>query len=204
MIREGGFCLWFTGLPCSGKTTISRSLAASLEQRHIIVTLLDGDAIRPILSAELSFSRQHRRANALRVAFVAREVVRHGGVAICAMVSPYRADREEVRALFGGLRFFEVYISTPLSVCEARDVKGMYARARRGELTGFTGVDDPYEAPANPDMVCDTLAASVEDCTRFILRRLEDKAAFQPPVVSYGLGYPSLICEPGFAVAGSA
>jgi sulfate adenylyltransferase len=176
-------------LPCSGKTTIARALTAALEQRGVTVTLLDGDAIRPILAAELRFSREHRRANALRVGFVAKEIVRHGGAAICAMVSPYRADREQVRAAFDGFTFLEVHVNTPLQICEARDVKGMYARARRGEMSNFTGVDDPYEAPENPDIVCDTLAGSPEHCTCRILRRLEEDAA----ILSWPLEKRSMI-----------
>ncbi|HEX7360644.1 MAG TPA: adenylyl-sulfate kinase [Bryobacteraceae bacterium] len=173
MHGRGGFCAWFTGLPCSGKTTVARALTTALEARGTTVTLLDGDAVRPILSAGLQFSREDRHINLMRIAFVAKEVVRHGGAAICATVSPYRADRDAIRASFGGLKFFEIYVNTPLSVCEARDVKGMYARARRGEILHFTGVDDPYEPPQCPDIVCETLDSSPEDCVRTIWRHLE-------------------------------
>lgn len=173
MNARRGFCAWLTGLPCSGKTTIARALTAALEDRGLTVTLLDGDAVRPILSAGLKFSREDRHINLMRIAFVAKEVVRHGGVVICATVSPYRADREAIRASFGDLSFFEIHVNTPVSVCEARDVKGMYARARRGEILHFTGVDDPYEPPDCPDIICETLEASPEDCVRTIWQHLE-------------------------------
>ena len=151
-----GCCLWFTGLSGAGKTTVAGRLAARLERRGRTVTLLDGDVVRTHLSKGLGFSRDDRDTNVRRIAFVASEVARHGGLVICAAVSPYDEARNQARDTVGADRFVLVYVATPLSVCEERDVKGLYAKARRGEITGFTGVDDPYEAPPRPDLVLDT------------------------------------------------
>lgn len=171
----GGFCVWFTGLPCSGKSTLALALKDALECRNRTVTVLDGDAVRAILCPDLKFSRADRYANVIRIAFVAKEVVRHGGAVICATISPYRKDRDLIRTSFAGLAFLEVYVNTPLSVCEQRDVKGLYALARRGEILNFTGVDDPYEAPLNPDIICNTQASSPTDCIRPILDNINVK-----------------------------
>ncbi|MBE7501138.1 MAG: adenylyl-sulfate kinase [Verrucomicrobiales bacterium] len=168
-----GFCVWFTGLSGAGKSVTARCLASLLLAHGRAVTLLDGDAVRAQLSAGLGFSRADRDANIRRIGFVAAEIVRHQGVVICAAVSPYRATRAEVRSRIGLDRFLEVFVDTPLAVCEARDTKGLYARARRGELTGFTGVNDPYEPPATPELRLDTVARSVEDNARAILTLLE-------------------------------
>jgi len=127
------------------------------------VTLLDGDVVRTHLSKGLGFSKEDRDTNIRRIGFVAAEIVRHGGVAICAAVSPYRATREDVRNMVGQEHFVEVFVDTPLEVCERRDVKGMYAKARRGEIKGFTGIDDPYEPPSNPEIVLTTTDCSPKD-----------------------------------------
>jgi sulfate adenylyltransferase len=163
-----GFCVWLTGLPCSGKTTIANALARILERDRRTVTLLDGDIIRPILCPDLGFTRADRHTNNLRIAFVAREIVRHGGAAICATISPYREDRAEIRAFLGSLKYIEVYVKTPLEVCESRDDKGMYRMARRGEIRDFTGVDAPYEPPLSADIVCNTQVDSPERSARKI------------------------------------
>jgi adenylyl-sulfate kinase len=147
-----GYCVWFTGLPCAGKSTLAGRLTGWLETRGVEVVNFDGDAIRNTVSADLSFSRDHRHANVVRVALLAADVVRRGAVAVCALVSPYRESREEARAIVGPADFLEVFVDTPLDVCEGRDVKGMYRRARAGTLEHFTGVSDPYEQPANPDL----------------------------------------------------
>lgn len=143
--------MWFTGLPCAGKSTLASVLAQHLEAHGNEVVVFDGDAVRTNLSADLGFSREHRHANALRVASAAREAVDRGAIAICALVSPYRASRLEARGVLGAERFVEVFVDTPLEVCEARDAKGMYRLAHAGKLEHFTGVNDPYEAPLNPD-----------------------------------------------------
>lgn len=142
-----GFCVWLTGLPAAGKTTIAGALQAELEKRGRVVTMLDGDgAMRQILSTGLGFSKEDRNMNVRRAGFVAGEIVRHGGAVICALVSPYADDRAMVRKMVGNT-FVEVYVHTPLPVCETRDPKGLYRRARAGELMHMTGLDDPYEAP---------------------------------------------------------
>jgi sulfate adenylyltransferase len=149
-----GFCVWFTGLSGAGKSTIAEILAVLLMEHGRQVTVLDGDVVRTHLSRGLGFTKEDRDLNILRIGFVAAEVVRHNGVALCAAVSPYRATRNQVRGMFKEGQFSEVYVDTPIEVCEQRDSKGMYARARRGEIKMFTGVDDPYEPPVAPEVVC--------------------------------------------------
>ena len=148
---ETGVTVWFTGLPSSGKTTIASALGHQLTAAGFPVESLDGDVVRTHLTRDLGYSRADRDENVRRIGFVAELLSRHGVIVLCSLVSPYRAAREEVRARHLG-RFFEVYVSTPLSVCAQRDVKGLYARARAGEVTGMTGVDDPYEAPVAPEL----------------------------------------------------
>ncbi|MEW6280367.1 MAG: bifunctional sulfate adenylyltransferase/adenylylsulfate kinase [Candidatus Eremiobacterota bacterium] len=171
--RRRGACLWFTGLSCSGKSTTAEVLTVLLLEKGHPVTLLDGDVVRTHLSQGLGFSKHDRDVHLRRMGFVASEVVRHGGIAVCAAISPYRATRNEVRAMVGSDRFVEIFMDTPLSVCERRDAKGLYARARRGELEGFTGVDAPYEEPLNPELVLETLASTPEGNARRVLEYLE-------------------------------
>jgi sulfate adenylyltransferase len=168
-----GVCIWFTGLSGAGKSTTAEVLTMLLLERGRQVTVLDGDVVRTHLSRGLGYSREDRDTNIRRIGFVASEIVRHGGVAVCAAISPYRATRNEVRQLVGADRFVEVFVDTPLEECERRDAKGMYAMARRGEITGWTGIDDPYERPEHPEMVLDTLRLSAEDNARRILCHLE-------------------------------
>ena len=168
-----GVCVWFTGLPAAGKSTLAEVLQALLLERGRRVTLLDGDAVRQHLSAGLGFSRADRDTNIRRIGWVAAEIVRHGGVAVCAAISPYRATRDEVRQMVGVDQFIEVYVSTPLAVCEARDPKGLYAQARRGDLPGFTGVDDPYEPPLAPALTLDTSHSAPLDDGQRLLRVLQ-------------------------------
>lgn len=176
-----GVCVWFTGLSGSGKSTTAEALIGLLMERGRQVTLLDGDVVRTHLSKGLGFSKEDRDTNILRIGFVASEIVRHGGVAICAAVSPYSATRNAVRALVGSGRFIEVFVDTPLDVCEERDSKGMYAKARRGEITGFTGIDDPYEAPENPEITLDTVRSSVLDNARLVLDHLTENGFVRHP-----------------------
>src|SRR4029077_3289094 len=131
---RSGVCIWFTGLSGSGKTTTADALVALLEARGRVVTLLDGDVVRTHLSKGLGFSREDRDTNVRRIGYVAGEVVRHGGIAVAAVVSPYRATRDEVRAMLPDGAFLEVFVDTPIEVCEDRDVKGWYAKARTGEV----------------------------------------------------------------------
>jgi sulfate adenylyltransferase len=168
-----GFCIWFTGLSGAGKSTTAEVLTSLLLERGKQVTVLDGDVVRTHLSKGLGFSREDRDTNILRIGFVASEIVRHHGAVICAAVSPYRAARNEVRKMVGEDQFVMVYVDTPIDVCEQRDSKGMYARARRGEIKGFTGVDDPYEPPQQPEITLSTVGHSPEENARAILAFLE-------------------------------
>jgi bifunctional enzyme CysN/CysC len=165
-----GATVWFTGLSGSGKSTIASAVAMELTRRGVLTYTLDGDNLRHGLNGDLGFSADDRTENVRRVAEVARLFADAGVVALVPLISPYRAGREQARALHeaAGLEFLEVFVDAPLDVCEARDPKGLYAKARAGELTGFTGVDDPYEPPAAPDLVIaaaevppDTAAAAV-------------------------------------------
>ncbi len=170
-----GFCVWFTGLSGAGKSTTAEILTVLLLEHGRQVTLLDGDVVRTHLSKGLGFSKEDRDTNIRRIGFVASEIVRHGGVAVCAAVSPYRATRNEVRNMVGSDRFIEVFVDTPLEVCEQRDAKGMYAKARRGEIKGFTGIDDPYEPPRNPEIRLDTVHHTAEENARRILDYLIER-----------------------------
>ena len=172
----GGMVFLITGLPAAGKTTLGTALAAELASRcGRQVTLLDGDEVRKLLSSELGYSREHRRLNVLRHGYIAAEIARHGGIAICSLIAPYQADRAEMRrrvARYGS--FVEIYLSTPLTECERRDPKGLYARARAGQLPHMTGIDDPYEPPQRPELELNgarlTVAESVETVVAFLLK----------------------------------
>ena len=172
--HEQGFCIWFTGLSGSGKSTTAEILTSLMLEHGRQVTVLDGDVVRTHLSKGLGFSREDRDTNILRIGFVAGEIARQGGAVICAAISPYRATRNEARKMVGGDRFIEVFVDTPIDVCEQRDVKGLYARARRGQITGFTGVDDPYEEPLNAELTLNTVDASAEENAYNIIEYLEE------------------------------
>ncbi len=173
--HKQGVCIWFTGLSGAGKSTTAEVLTTLLLERGRQITELDGDVVRTHLSKGLGFSKEDRDTNIRRIGYVASEVVRHGGVAICAAVSPYRATRNDARAMVGSDRFVEVFVDTPLEVCEQRDVKGMYAKARRGEIKEFTGISDPYEPPQSPEITLDTVGATPEQNARRILAYLVEK-----------------------------
>ena len=136
------------------------------------VTVLDGDVVRTHLSKGLGFSKEDRDTNIRRIGFVASEIVRHGGAAVCAAISPYESTRDDVRSMVGADKFIEVYVNTPLEVCESRDTKGIYAKARRGEIKGFTGIDDPYEAPKHPEITLDTVNRTIEENANMIMDKL--------------------------------
>ena len=173
--HEQGFCVWFTGLSGAGKSATAEALTSLLLERGRQITVLDGDVVRTHLSKGLGFSREDRDTNIHRIGFVAAEIARHGGAVVCAAVSPYRAARNQCRTMVGPDRFIEVFVDTPIEVCEQRDIKGLYAKARRGEVKGFTGVDDPYEPPHNPELVLDTVKQSVEENARRILGQLVER-----------------------------
>ena len=168
-----GTCVWFTGLSGAGKSITAEILTMLLLERGRRVTVLDGDVVRTHLSKGLGFGKEDRDTNIRRIGFVAAEIVRHGGVVVVAAVSPYRATRDEVRHMVGADHFVEVFVDTPLEVCERRDSKGVYAKARRGEIKGFTGIDDPYEAPEAPTIVLETVVATPEQNARRVLEHLE-------------------------------
>jgi sulfate adenylyltransferase len=167
--HKQGVCLWFTGLSGSGKSTTAEVLTELLLEHGRQVTVLDGDVVRTHLSQGLSYSQEDRDINIRRIGFVAAEIARHGGVVICAAISPYRATRNDVRNMVGQDQFVEIYVDTPLNVCEARDIKGLYAKARRGEIPGFTGIDDPYEPPQHPELTLSTVETTPEANARIIL-----------------------------------
>jgi len=177
--HQQGVCMWFTGLSGSGKSTTAEILTSLLLERGRQVTLLDGDVVRTHLSKGLGFSREDRDTNILRIGFVAGEISRHGGTVICAAISPYRATRNEARKMVGE-NFIEIFVDTPIEVCEQRDAKGLYARARRGQITGFTGVDDPYEAPVNPEITLDTVNFDASTNARKITAHLEERGFLLP------------------------
>jgi sulfate adenylyltransferase len=168
-----GCCVWLTGLSGAGKSTIGQMLADRLKARGRTVTLLDGDVVRTHLSRGLGFSKEDRDTNVLRIGFVAAEIVRHQGIVIVAAVSPYESTRNQVRDMVGRQSFVLVHVATPLSVCEQRDVKGLYARARRGEIKGLTGFDDPYEAPSAADLVMTTIDQDPAESAATVERLLE-------------------------------
>lgn len=174
--QRKGFTIFLTGLSGSGKSTVAHVLAARLrEAQDREITLLDGDVIRNHLTSELGFSKEHRDLNVQRVGYVASEITKHGGIAICSLIAPYQQARAKARELVEQHgSFVEVHVATPLSVCEARDVKGLYEKARAGLLTGFTGIDDPYEAPAEAECVVDTSYTSPAAVAEEILTELQD------------------------------
>jgi sulfate adenylyltransferase len=176
-VTQRGACLWFTGLSGSGKTTTAEHLIPMLEARGRAVTMLDGDVVRTHLSRGLGFSREDRDENVRRVGFVAAEIVRHGGLVVCALVSPYRSTRDEVRGMVnatgGEGSFIEVFVDTPLDVVMERDVKGLYAASQRGEVERMTGVADPYEPPLDPEIRLMTVDRSVDDNAAEVASYLE-------------------------------
>jgi sulfate adenylyltransferase len=173
--HKQGFCLWFSGLPCAGKSTIANIVVEKLAEHGKQVTLLDGDIVRTHLSKGLGFSKQDRDTNILRIGFVASEIVRHNGVVVCAAVSPYRNVRNEVRSMVGDNNFILVFVDTPLDVCQKRDSKGLYAKALRGEIKNFTGIDDPYEPPIAPEIVSHTIKNFPEENAQVIIGYLKNE-----------------------------
>ncbi len=173
--RGGGFTVWFTGLSGSGKTTIAHLVGPELEERGVIVEYLDGDTVRTHLSKGLGFSREDRDTHIERVGWVASRLTRHGAAVIGAAISPYAETRNKVRAMveeFG--QFVEVHVHASVEECARRDVKGLYAKAFAGEIKEFTGVSDPYEAPANPELVINTEEHEPQESARIVIEKLEE------------------------------
>jgi adenylyl-sulfate kinase len=172
-----GVTVFLTGLSGAGKSTIADALVADLEAEGRPVTVLDGDVVRTHLSSELSFTKEHRDLNIRRIGWVAGEVVKHGGTVVVAAIAPYDAAREDARALVEQHgRFVLVHLSTPLEVCEQRDVKGLYAKARAGEIPGFTGVSDPYEPPSRAELTVDTSVTPLEESVSRIRAAMDGTA----------------------------
>jgi len=172
ILRQKGAVVWFTGLSGSGKSTIAREVERRLAGAGHACYVLDGDTVRTGLCANLDFSPRGREENIRRVAHVAALLADAGLVALCAFISPYRAGRDEARTLLPDGRFFEVYVSCPLEECEARDVKGLYRKARQGDIEDFTGVHAPYEAPLHPELTLDSAAQNVDKCAARVLKML--------------------------------
>ena len=170
--KQKGFTLWFTGLSGSGKSTIAERVAFKLERMGKAIEVLDGDVVRTNLSKGLSFSREDRDENIRRVGFVCQLLTRHGVIAIASVISPYREARDFNRQRIKD--FVEVYTRCPVEVCAERDLKGLYQKAKAGEIKGFTGVDDPYEPPLNAEVVCHTDHESVEESVEKVLQKIKE------------------------------
>jgi adenylylsulfate kinase len=172
MINQKGFTAWFTGLPCCGKTTIADKVANLLKEKGYKVERLDGDIVREDLTSDLSFSKEDRDQNIKRVTFVAKLLTRNGVAVLATFVSPYRKRRNKSREEIGD--FVEIFVDCPLEVCKKRDVKGMYKKALAGEIKDFTGVDDPYEEPENPELIINSDEESVEESVKKVMDKLAE------------------------------
>jgi len=176
-----GATLWFTGLSASGKSTIASALEQVLVTQGVNSYRLDGDNVRHGLNNNLGFSAEDRAENIRRIGEVAKLFADGGSIALTSFISPYRADRDQARTLHNeaGLKFIEIFVDTPLEVCEERDPKGLYKKARAGEIKGFTGIDDPYEAPENAELVLKTDGKSIDDCVAEVVRYLGESGVLQ-------------------------
>jgi adenylylsulfate kinase len=175
--RTRGATIWLTGLPSAGKTTFARALADTLRAAGHRVELLDGDEVRQGLTADLGFSREDRDTNVRRIGFVASLLARNGVKTLVPVIAPYRSGRDAVRAVHerDGTPYLEIHVATPVDTCAERDVKGLYARQRAGEISGLTGVDDPYEHPLSPEMRLDTRGRSVAETVATVLETLAER-----------------------------
>lgn len=176
MNNKKGFTVWFTGLPCSGKSTLARLLEKEIKKRGRFVEVMDGDEVRKFLTKDLGFSKKDRDENIRRIYYVCKLLSRNGVVAISAAISPYKEIRDEAR---GEIKdFVEVYVKCPVETCAERDVKGMYKKAFAGEIKNFTGVSDPYEPPENPEVVVETDRETPEESLEKIIKKLEELGYF--------------------------
>lgn len=175
-IENNGFTVFFTGLSGSGKSTLALDLSKKLKEiSHKKISILDGDEIRRKISSELGFSKEHRRINIERISYIASLITEHGGISICAPIAPYDLDRKNARNEIEAVgKFVLVYLSTPLEICESRDVKGLYAKARSGQIQEFTGISDPYEIPDDAEIVIDTEKINPELSTLNIINYLKE------------------------------
>lgn len=171
-MQQRGVTLWFTGLSGAGKTTISHAVAEKLQADGAKFEILDGDIVRENLTKGLGFSKEDRDTNIRRIGFVAHLLTRNGVIVLVSAISPYRHIREEVKATIGD--FIEVFVNAPLAVCEERDVKGLYKKARAGEIKSFTGIDDPYEAPSNPELECRTDLETLDESVGKVFAKLAE------------------------------
>ena len=173
LLKQKGALIWFTGLPSSGKSTVAFTVEHALIAQNHLAYVLDGDNIRFGLCNNLTFSAADRAENIRRIGEVGKLFVDTGVIVLASFVSPYRADRDAVRALMGTERFIEIFVDTPLELCEARDPKGLYKKARDGSLPHFTGISDPYEAPTSPELTLKTAELSLEECALKVLQTLQ-------------------------------
>ncbi len=173
--KPQGFTIWMTGLPGSGKSTLAGILKQRFEEDYgRFVEILDGDEIRKGLSRDLGLSREHREEHARRVSYLAKVLSRNGVISIVALISPYKVSRESARELIGKDRFLEVYIKASLATCEKRDPKGLYAKARKGEINNMTGIQDPYEPPESPDIIIETELGTPGESAEILIAKLKD------------------------------
>jgi len=172
MKNQTGFTAWFTGLPCCGKTTVADKVAEILIDKGYKVQRLDGDIVRKDLTKDLGFSKEDRDENIRRVSYLAKNLTKSGLIVLATFVSPYKARRDKSRKEIGN--FVEIYVKCPVEVCKKRDVKGMYKKALAGEIKDFTGVDDPYEEPDNPELIINSDKETVEESVEKILKKLEE------------------------------